>query len=88
MRTTINIDDDLHRAAKLHAAQTHRTLTAVIEDALRLAFATQPGTVSRRRASVPVCGEGGLQPGADLNENAALLDRMEKRLGRVTRLKA
>lgn len=80
MRTTININDELLRTAKLRAAQAHRTLTSVIEDALRLAFNDQPVSGSRRRASVPTCGEGGLQPGVELSDSAALLDRMEGRM--------
>src|ERR1700675_4442894 len=35
MRTTVRLDDDLLRQTKTLAAQTGRTLTAVIEDALR-----------------------------------------------------
>ena len=39
MRTTIQLDDQLLLEAKKHAAQTGRTLKAVIEDALREALA-------------------------------------------------
>lgn len=38
MRTTIQLDDQLLLEAKKHAAQTGRTLKAVIEDALREAL--------------------------------------------------
>jgi hypothetical protein len=77
MRTTININDRLLRLAKQRAAATERTLTAVIEDALRLAL-EQPGPQNANRPPLaPPVGEGGLQPGVDLDNNAALLDVME-----------
>lgn len=79
MRTTININDRLLQRAKLHAAETHRTLTAIVEDALRLALERKPAQASRRRIRIPVSGSGGLLPGVDLDDTASLLDRMEDR---------
>ncbi|HMP72483.1 MAG TPA: ribbon-helix-helix protein, CopG family [Kiritimatiellia bacterium] len=35
MKTTLNIDDDLMRAVKVRAAQTDRTITDLVEEALR-----------------------------------------------------
>jgi Bacterial antitoxin of type II TA system, VapB len=76
MRTTINIDDDLLAEAKQVAARTGRTLTAVVEDALResLHRRNRPGM---RTIELPVFGEGGFQPGVDLDDSAALLELME-----------
>jgi hypothetical protein len=80
MRTTINLDDALLRAAKGHAAATGRTLTAVISDALRRELSPRPNGLPERPA-VPVSGlqGSGPQPGVDLDDNAALLDLMEGR---------
>ena len=81
MRTTIRLDDQLLRDAKTHAARTGRTLTAVIEDALRAALAraeTPPATAFSLPVFRPVDGRG-LQPGVDLSDNSALLDLMEGR---------
>ena len=77
MRTTIRLDDDLLARAKAHAARTGRTLTALIEDALRAALAR--GTVTSRdgRIGLPTHGTGGVQPGVDLDDSAGLLDLME-----------
>jgi metal-responsive CopG/Arc/MetJ family transcriptional regulator len=44
MRTTISIDGSLLRRAKRHASQTDRSLSALIEDALR-------ETLARRQQS-------------------------------------
>jgi predicted transcriptional regulator len=77
MRTTIRLDDDLLASAKAHAARTGRTLTALIEDALRAALAR--GTMPSRhgRIGLPTYGSGGVQPGVDLDDSAGLLDLME-----------
>jgi len=52
MRTTVRLDDDLLRQTKTLAAQTGRTLTAVIEDALRETLARDRGRRARPRAAL------------------------------------
>ena len=79
MRTTININDALLRSAKVQAARTNRTLTAVIEDALRLALVQKPEQTPSRKIKVPTAGAGGLQPGVDLDDMSSVFDRMEGR---------
>lgn len=78
MRTTIRLDDELLARAKAHAARSGRTLTAVIEDALRAALAPRPGR-RRERVELPAfgAGSGGTLPGVDLDDGAALQDLME-----------
>lgn len=78
MRTTIRLDDDLLREAKAHAAATERTLTQLIEDALREALARRDSAIKRPRIELPTFKGGGLQPGVNLDSNAALLDLMEE----------
>jgi hypothetical protein len=79
VRTTIRIDDELLRTAKLRAAESHKTLASVIEDALRLALRPHPPGAPRRRVSIPTFGGDGLQPGVDLDDTSSLLDLMEGR---------
>ncbi len=79
MRTTININDKLLQSAKLKAAQSNCTLTSVIEEALRLALEPGPAMPPTEKVRVPTSGEGGLQPGVDLDDMASLLDHMENR---------
>ena len=77
MRTTIRLDDALLREVKAHAVETGRTLTSVIEDALR---ASLRRSHSQPERPIPVFrprSRGGLQPGVDLSDSAALLDLME-----------
>ena len=77
MRTTIKIDDRLLAQAKEHAARSGSTLNEVVEDALREAFARRQGKVDDRRIELPVFRGSRLQAGVDLDDSAALLDRME-----------
>ena len=77
MRTTINLDDALLAEAKQVAARTGRSLTAVVEDALRESLRRRQDT-ARRPLELPVFGEGGVQPGVDLDDGVALLDLMEQ----------
>lgn len=83
MRTTIRLDDDLLARAKAFAARTGRTLTAVIEDALRAALAQGRPSRRRERIELPTFGSGGTLPGIDLDDSGALLDAMEP--GRAAR---
>jgi hypothetical protein len=76
MRTTINIDDELLAQAKQVAARTGRSLTAVVEDALRESLHRRAHS-HRRDVELPTFGRGGLQPGVDLDDSAALLDLMD-----------
>jgi len=59
------------------AADTHRSLTAVIEDALRAVLATRRGAKRRKSVRLTTFRGTGLQPGVDLDDTASLLDRME-----------
>lgn len=80
MRTTIRVDDQLLAEAKATAARTGRTLTEVIEDALRESLARhQQKPEDHRRAQLPTFKGKGLQPGVDLDSSAALLDLMDDR---------
>lgn len=79
MRTTLNLDDDLMRTVKQRAAEQGRTVSSMIELALREALAreTRAGRPYRLRWATV---RGGLQPGVDLTDRSSLLDRMDGRL--------
>lgn len=65
--------------ARKFARDTGRTLTRLIEEALREKIAQRAQPQSRVRIRLPTDGSGGLLPGVDLDDSAALLDRMEGR---------
>jgi len=80
MRTTLNLDDELLRDAKRLAAERGTTLTAVMEDALRIAVRRVEKPKPRRRVKLPtfgVPGEG-FRPGVNLDSNAAMLELMDE----------
>ncbi len=77
MRTTIQIDEALLKEAKHLAVRTGRTLTAVIEDALRETLARQREAGPRQPVRLVTVGGHGLRPGVDLDDSAGLLDVME-----------
>jgi hypothetical protein len=77
MRTTIRLDGDLLRRAKEYAARRGRSLTGIVEEALRALLAPADQRRPKRRVTLPTYGRGGLRAGIDLDDSAALLDRME-----------
>lgn len=79
MRTTVRLPDELLKAAKRRAVETGRTLTDVIEDALRAALAREDAEAGGEPVRLPTFGSGGTLPGVDLDDTAALLDVMEGR---------
>jgi hypothetical protein len=78
MRTTLDVEDRLLRDAKRRAVEDGRTLTAVIEDALRqyLTPTGRPRTAFRLQL---LTKKGRLLPGVDLSDRDSLYDRMEGR---------
>ena len=76
MRTTVKIDDGLLAEAKTRAAQSGKTLAAVFEDALRAHFERRVAAV--QPVDLPVFIGGRLLPGVDLDDNAELLDLVER----------
>ena len=77
MRTTIRIDDQLLREAKELAARSGKSLTSIIEDALRETMSRQRGSGQREPVRLVTVGGEGLLPGVDLDDSAALLELME-----------
>jgi len=77
MRTTIRLDDQLFAEVKLLAAESGRTLTAVVEDALREVVSRRKEHAKAEPVRLIRAGLGGLQPRVNLDSNAELLDLME-----------
>jgi hypothetical protein len=79
MRTTVRLPEDLMKAAKRRAVETGRTLTDVIEGALRLELSRGRLAAASQPVELPTYGSGGVLPGVDLDDSAALLDLMDRR---------
>ena len=82
MRTTVRLDDALLERAKREAVRRKRTLTSMIDEGLRLVL-SQPKPAKRRKVMLPVSPQGGgLLPGVDINNTAALLDILDAEDGK------
>ncbi|MCL2770046.1 MAG: ribbon-helix-helix domain-containing protein [Solirubrobacterales bacterium] len=80
MRTTIRIDDELYRTLKERAARSGRTVSVLLEDALRL------GLSRREHPGAPTfvirpTGSGGLRPGIDLASNVTIYEALDADTG-------
>jgi hypothetical protein len=77
MRTTIRLNEKLLAEAKKYAAESGRTLTSVLEDALRETLARRRARPKTRPVRVRTVKGDGVRPGVDLDDSASLLDSME-----------
>lgn len=79
MRTTIRLEASLLAELRRYAAEHGKTMTAVIEESLRERMSRsrnrKPGG---RRVRLPTVAGGRLLPGVDLDDTAALLDRLDE----------
>ena len=79
MKTTVELPDDLFVAAKKRAAELRQPLRALIERGLR----AELGRGAGRREAKPrtirwVTVAGGLPPGVDVSDRAAMHDWLRK----------
>jgi hypothetical protein len=80
MRTTVRLDEALLERAREEAAKRRTTLTALIEQGLELMLRRPLKRSERPSVVLPEChASGGTLPGVDLNDSAALLDRLDGR---------
>jgi hypothetical protein len=77
MRTTINLDAQLLTEARLLARRSGKTLTAVIEDALRERLARRVALPSPEPVRLVTVGGNGLLPGVDLDDSVGLRELMD-----------
>jgi hypothetical protein len=79
MKTTLLLDDEVHRQAKLASARLGIPLTRFIEEAIRLRISTDAARRTEPVDKLPVCtSKGGLRAGVDLADTAGLLDILDQ----------
>ena len=66
------------REVKKFAAETDRTLTNVIEDALREHLGRRHEVTTASKVELPEDGEGGLLPGVTLDDSRALRELLDE----------
>ncbi len=76
-RTTIRLPEQLLAEVKKTAAESGRTIAAVIEDALRESLLRRKQPRKSIRLPVYRPSRPGLQPGVDIDDSASLLDLMD-----------
>jgi predicted transcriptional regulator len=75
MRTTVRLDDHLLAEAKKQAAETGKTLTAVLEQALRESLARRSGPKATPKSIRLKTAKGsGVRASVDLDNSASLLE--------------
>lgn len=77
MRTTIQIDDNLHKIAKEYALSKGQTFTELVEDALREKLLSRAKTRKKTPVKLKTVGGNGLHRGVDLDDSASMLDLMD-----------
>jgi Arc/MetJ-type ribon-helix-helix transcriptional regulator len=76
-RTTVRLPETLMREVKRLAVESDRTITEVIEEALRDLLTRRHAEPDQRRVRLPTDGSGGMRPGVDLADRATFLDIMD-----------
>jgi hypothetical protein len=71
-RTTVRLPEELIKRAKRKAAAEGRTLTALIEEGLRLVVIEKPKAKAKRVSPRTSDATGGPWPGIDISDSAAL----------------
>jgi len=75
-RTTVRLPAELLKRAKRKAAEEGLTLTALIEDGLRLVISDNRKDLPKKRIMPRVSkATGGPRPGIDISDSAALQER-------------
>ncbi len=78
-RTTVRLPEDLLKRAKRKASAEGRTLTSLIEDGLRLVIGGDRKGGDKKRVLPRISkASGGLRPGIDLSDSAALQDMADR----------
>ena len=84
-RTTVRLQEGLVARAKRKAAAEGRSLTALIEEGLRRVVSETGPARSAPRTLPPVStATGGLMPGGDLHDSAALQELDDRAYARRT----
>ena len=77
MRTTVRLDEHLLAQAKQHAVESGKTLTAVLEDALRESLARRATSAKAKPIRLKTFMGDGVRAGVDLDDSASLLNLMD-----------
>jgi hypothetical protein len=74
MRTTLTIDSQVLAEFKRRSAETHQTLSRLIEDALREHLSRGRDSAVTKPVEFPIVGGHGVAPGVDLFSSSGLAE--------------
>ena len=74
MRTTLTIDSHVLAEFKRRSAETHQTLSRLIEDALREHLSRGRDSAATKPVEFPIIGGHGVAPGVDLFSTSGLAE--------------
>jgi hypothetical protein len=74
MRTTLTIDSEVLAEFKRRSAETHQTLSRLIEDALREHLSRGRDLAATKPVEFPIIGGHGVAPGVDLFSSSGLAE--------------
>lgn len=77
MRTTVTLDSDVERLLKNEAHARGKSFKSALNEAVRLAFRSSPGTSQKRKPFVVKAQPMGSRPGLDPSRLGELADDME-----------
>jgi len=77
MRTTLNLDDRLYKEAKMRATHEGKTVTQLIQDALKEFLHKPPVKRSHYKLRWPT-QKGHLVPGVNPDDRTSLYDAMDR----------
>jgi hypothetical protein len=78
MRTTIRLDDDLLKEAKVRAAERGITLTKLIDESLRERLSARPQPTAIGPFRLRSYGRAGVRPGVNLDDNRSVRDLIDE----------
>lgn len=74
VRTTLTIDSQVLAEFKRRSAETHQTLSRLIEDALREHLSRGRDVAATKPVEFPIVGGRGLAPGVDLTSPSSMAE--------------
>ncbi len=77
MKITVCLDAELLAEARKYATETGRTISVLVEHALREILARRGSRGRGGRIRLETVGGGGLLPGVTLDRNVAVLDLLD-----------
>lgn len=78
MRTTVTLPDPIYDDVRVRAAQSGRSVSSVIEEALRVYLLAAAAPAPVAAPPLPTMRSGGTRPGIDLDDMSAVREILDE----------